>query len=125
MARTGFVFHDGCIAHDPGSSHPERPARLEAIRERVDRSGLREELDVLEPEPADVASIEAVHEPIYVESVRQACAQAPRALDGEKSEARQANKLMDPANHRPGPPGGSQSEGSWSLGLRDQLRHHR
>ena len=39
-ARCGLVFDDCFQRHDPGAGHPERPARLQAIREGLESAGL-------------------------------------------------------------------------------------
>ena len=40
MRRVGFFFHPSFLQHETGPGHPERPERLEAIRERLRSSGL-------------------------------------------------------------------------------------
>ncbi len=79
--RTGFVTHPVFERHDTGRGHPERPARLAAIRRRLDDSGLAARLDVLTPDPAPVAWITAVHDEDYVAGVGRACAAGVHVLD--------------------------------------------
>src|SRR5262245_38528226 len=79
--RTGLVHHVAFAAHDTGRGHPERHARLAAILARLEDSGLIDELDRLEPDPAPVAWIARVHDEKYVRDVERACAAGVRVLD--------------------------------------------
>ena len=49
--------------HDAGSGHPERPERLEAVREGLREAGLESELELREPRPAARDELLAVHTP--------------------------------------------------------------
>ncbi len=81
MSTTGFVFHPRYTQHDTGVGHPERPARLDAIVERLDREGLLGDLDGLEPGPVDTAKVEAVHGADHVAEVERMCRRGARSLD--------------------------------------------
>ena len=83
MGATGFVTSHAFLEHDTGPEHPERPARILAIEERLSASGLLEELSRLEPERADLSWLREVHEPAYVEAVHQASLHGPRRLDAD------------------------------------------
>ncbi len=48
MAKTGYVFDERYLLHDPGSWHVERSDRLLAIHRRLVVSGLWPELICLE-----------------------------------------------------------------------------
>ena len=76
-----FVFHPGCMAHDNGPGHPERPERVKAIRDHLDACGLLSRLLVVEPSPCPADRLARVHHPAYVEAIRRACARAPLRLD--------------------------------------------
>ncbi|WP_254864132.1 histone deacetylase family protein [Halovivax gelatinilyticus] len=66
-----FGYSEDCLRHDPGSRHPERPDRLEAIRARLKTA---HGVEYVEADPATVGAIEAVHDPAYVEEFREFCA---------------------------------------------------
>jgi acetoin utilization deacetylase AcuC-like enzyme len=83
MATTGFVSSHAFLEHDTGPEHPERPARLLAIQERLAQSGLAEELEHLEPTRPDLAWIRRVHEPDHVESVHQATLHGEPRLEAD------------------------------------------
>jgi acetoin utilization deacetylase AcuC-like enzyme len=58
---TGFLYDEYCLLHDTGPGHPERPARLRAIREGLERRGLWDRLLHIPAEKAKLEWIEAVH----------------------------------------------------------------
>jgi acetoin utilization deacetylase AcuC-like enzyme/formylglycine-generating enzyme required for sulfatase activity len=72
-SQVGLVYGDVYLEHDTGPSHPERPARLEAIVARLKAAGLFDELTLIPPRPAATEWITAVHSPQYVERVKTGC----------------------------------------------------
>jgi|UniRef100_A0A7C3UW29 acetoin utilization deacetylase AcuC-like enzyme len=70
---TGLVYDDQYLKHRPGEWHPERPARLEAIMQRLQDTGLLEELVLIRPYPAPVPWIERLHDPDYIKRFKAAC----------------------------------------------------
>ena len=66
-----FGYCEVCLDHDPGPRHPESPDRLRAVRK-----GLSEVhgVEYAAPDPAAVEAVRAVHDPDYVEEVRDFCA---------------------------------------------------
>ncbi len=70
---TGFVYDERYLRHRPGEYHPERPARLEAIVQRLEGTGLMQELVRVHPYEAPLPWIERLHDPEYVRRFRQAC----------------------------------------------------
>ena len=79
--RTGFLYGDVYLEHKTGAGHPERPERLTAIVEHLKKKGLLEQLAAIEPTPAPIEWITAIHSEAYVERVRKACEDAPRHMD--------------------------------------------
>ena len=79
------MWDDRCLLHDNGPGHPERPQRLVAIRDRLERGGTLDRLRAIAPEPAPLAALAAVHDPAYVEAMRRACGRAPVRLDPDTS----------------------------------------
>jgi acetoin utilization deacetylase AcuC-like enzyme len=57
-ARTAYVTHARMLAHDPGAGHPERPARLKVVQERV---AAEPDLVALTARPASDAELAGVH----------------------------------------------------------------
>jgi len=70
VGRTGLVTSPACLRHDPGPGHPERAERLIALLERLERCGLRAELDEREAPAAPLEALERVHPRRYVERLR-------------------------------------------------------
>lgn len=81
MAATCFVTHPHYRKHDPGLGHPERPDRLTAITDAIERSRLAEALDRISPEPVDVEQLAAVHTHDYIQQVQDLAAHGGGALD--------------------------------------------
>ena len=73
MRRTGYVYDDRYLLHDPGSWHPERPDRLKAIQTNLKDSGVLELLTRLKPYPAPLAWVERLHDPAYIRRFQEAC----------------------------------------------------
>jgi acetoin utilization deacetylase AcuC-like enzyme len=67
-------IHDRWFAaHDTGTSHIERPARLEVIVAELESSGLLGRLTAIPFRAATAEQLALVHEPAYVDLVRLAC----------------------------------------------------
>ncbi|HWP67426.1 MAG TPA: histone deacetylase [Candidatus Limnocylindria bacterium] len=73
-ARTAYVTHERMLAHDPGAGHPERPARLKVLQERV---AAEPEIVKLGARPATDDELARVHDPRLIEAV-DASATLPR-----------------------------------------------
>jgi acetoin utilization deacetylase AcuC-like enzyme len=81
MRRTGYVYDDRYLSHDPGSWHPERPDRLKAIQASLKESGILELLIELKPYPAPLAWVERLHDPDYIRRFQDACQQGQQIFD--------------------------------------------
>jgi acetoin utilization deacetylase AcuC-like enzyme len=66
-----FGYSEVCLDHDTGRRHPETADRLLAIRRRLTRL---HGVEYVDPGPADVDAVAAVHDDGYVDSVRSFCA---------------------------------------------------
>lgn len=73
-SKTGYVYDPRYQQHDPGTFHPERPERLQAIHRRLEETGLLAKLSLLPPEPAPLEWITTLHDPEYIERFEKACA---------------------------------------------------
>ena len=69
MARTALVYHPIFLDHDSGPGHPERPERLSAVLERLERSGLANQCVRLTPEEASIEAITRIHAADHVEHI--------------------------------------------------------
>jgi acetoin utilization deacetylase AcuC-like enzyme len=66
-----FGYTETCLEHDTGARHPETADRLRAIRRGLAR---KYGVEYVEADPASVEAVEAVHDPTYVDAVREFCA---------------------------------------------------
>jgi len=78
---TAFVCPPACLKHETRPGHPERPARLRAIRTALDEAGVLADVTELSAEPADLKWIETVHDTDYVARVRRVCERGGGLLD--------------------------------------------
>ncbi len=69
---TAFVTHPDCLRHDMGYGHPEQPARLEAVREKLIASQLYDLLQHYEAPKATREQLVRVHDPNYVDAITAA-----------------------------------------------------
>lgn len=67
--RTGIVYHPDYLKHETGL-HPERKERLLSIIRYLEKTGIMEQLDVIEPAIAEINEIQYIHTPEYIEKVR-------------------------------------------------------
>ncbi|MBI1372015.1 MAG: histone deacetylase [Phycisphaera sp.] len=81
--NVGWLYNDRYLEHDTGKFHPERPDRLRAIVSHFRETMLADALTPIDATPVDVKLVECVHDPLYVASVREACAHRVRNLDGD------------------------------------------
>ena len=93
---TLFLAHPACLEHDTGYGHPERADRLRAIDTALSGNEFRQ-LKRKEAPRAELAAIERLHPPSYVEKIRAAVPE-------------RNHKWLDPDTVL--------SQGSWEAGLR-------
>jgi acetoin utilization deacetylase AcuC-like enzyme len=69
--------HSSCLKHDPGPDHPETPARLRAILERLRQN---QSVAVRDAAPAELDPLLAVHPQVYLASLEAMSARGGGAL---------------------------------------------
>lgn len=79
MARTGFIYHDKMLHHDPGRGHPESPARLAAIKQAIEKAKLHP--IGIPITPATHHDLARVHTEEHISRIRQTCAENGRYPD--------------------------------------------
>lgn len=67
--KFAIISHPACELHEMGQGHPENPARLWAIRDRLIASGLDMVVRHYDAPRATRAQLERVHDPDYVASI--------------------------------------------------------
>jgi acetoin utilization deacetylase AcuC-like enzyme len=70
---TGFFSHLLCRKHNPGPAHPERPERLAAIDEALQKSPLRERIIFRTAPKATDEDLRRVHHEGFLEEVNFLC----------------------------------------------------
>ncbi|MDE2415404.1 MAG: histone deacetylase family protein, partial [Comamonadaceae bacterium] len=70
MSKTGYFTHRDCRKHEMGPGHPECPARLDAIEDRLLVSGVADALDHREAPLASLADIELAHDRMHIAALR-------------------------------------------------------
>lgn len=73
MAMTAFVYHTVFMKHQTGWNHPEKRQRLVKIIDRLKESGLWDKLVHTLPRTATPADVASIHNPEYIERIRQTC----------------------------------------------------
>ena len=80
----GYISHYDCQLHDMGHHHPEQPARLSAINDRLIATGLDMILHQFDAPPVTRAQLEAVHDLAYIDSIYAAApSEGTVWLDGD------------------------------------------
>ena len=67
-----YYNHPDCLAHEMQTGHPERPDRLRAIAQRLEASGLMQELDNREAPEIDPERLTGAHRPGYLDALKSA-----------------------------------------------------
>jgi acetoin utilization deacetylase AcuC-like enzyme len=75
MHRTGYVYDERYLLHDPGSWHPERPDRVKAIHKNLLQGDLLGLVVRLQPYEAPLEWLEKLHDPDYIRRFKEACDQ--------------------------------------------------
>jgi acetoin utilization deacetylase AcuC-like enzyme len=71
----GYITHHDCQLHDMGHHHPEQPARLSAINDRLIATGLEMVLHQFDAPAATRVMLERVHDASYVQEIFDAAPQ--------------------------------------------------
>jgi len=82
MSLLSLISHPVYLEHDTGPGHPERPDRLAAILEKINRSSSLLKSEIIKPERASDDDIVAVHDERYFQNVSAAIRNGERILDG-------------------------------------------
>ncbi len=67
MGKTGYFTHRDCWKHDMGPGHPECPARLDAIEDRLLVTGVGDALERIEVPLATLPQITRAHSVAHIE----------------------------------------------------------
>lgn len=81
MKKVGFYFHEKYLSHDTGIGHPERPDRLRAVIEHLQKSSIWSQLKHKQPKPVERKWIELVHPATHIQRIERRCKAGERILD--------------------------------------------
>jgi len=81
MSSVGIVLDERFKRHVTGHGHPERPDRLDAIREGLEAVGLLQTCVLVEPVPLSEVKIQRVHSRDYLVRLEAACRQGYPYID--------------------------------------------
>ena len=82
--QTAYISHPLCLKHDMGAHHPESPARIHAIEDRLIASGLLSYLQRHDAPAATREQLLRVHDGAYIDSIESiAPQQGIVQLDGD------------------------------------------
>ncbi len=87
---TGFFFHPDFLKHDTGPGHPERPERLVAIVEKLEKERILEKLIQPAFEPATLEVLSRVHNIDYLNFLAKTEGKDFFALDPDTTGCRQS-----------------------------------
>jgi acetoin utilization deacetylase AcuC-like enzyme len=81
------IYSDEFLQHDTGAFHPEKPARLIAIKRALEKASWSQSLEWRQPTPIAqrslIAEIKQIHTPSYIYAVKALAAQGGGYLDGD------------------------------------------
>ncbi len=83
MSNLAFIYSPAFLEHDAPGYHPENSGRLRAVVNGLNRSGLWDRADVLEPRAALKDEILSVHTPGYYERVAGTAGAGSGMLDAD------------------------------------------
>ena len=89
MPQTGLVTSNVYLAHDTGA-HPECAARLVAVQNHLQLTGLVEDLRVITPRAADIEDLRMVHTQEHIFRVQRMCHEGRGFLDPDTVVSRES-----------------------------------
>ncbi len=78
---THLFYHPNSLEHDTGPGHPERSARIQALLDRIDETGLKDQLTWNKPSSAPLDAIDTTHGQDYIELVEMVSSAGGGPLD--------------------------------------------
>jgi acetoin utilization deacetylase AcuC-like enzyme/formylglycine-generating enzyme required for sulfatase activity len=81
ISKTGFLYDEIYLEHKTTPGHPESPARLVKIVERLKTTGLYARMVPLTPRPVPIEWLTTVHASEYVQRAARSCEESAGYLD--------------------------------------------
>lgn len=83
MGAVLLATTDAFLAHETGSWHPERPARLTAAIRSIERAGLSEVITTFRPRAATREELELVHPKVFLDALHNFCTTGGGMIDDD------------------------------------------
>ncbi len=99
---TAYFSHPVCPRHDMGPGHPEQPARIAAIEDRLKAAGLYDFLLHCEAGPATDAQLAHAHDQLYLDELAAAAPKADQILIQVDPDTSMNRHSLDAAAHAAG-----------------------
>ncbi|WP_428309478.1 histone deacetylase family protein [Hydrocarboniphaga sp.] len=80
MTQASWITHPSCQLHEMGAGHPESPARLLALQQMLERSGLAASFTQLQAPAASREALRRVHDAAHVDRILAAQLRPDRLL---------------------------------------------
>ncbi len=93
---TGYYTHRSCALHDMGDGHPEQPARLGAIQDRLIATGLLAALSERDAPAASRAQLARAHSEAHIARLAELNAQVQHAQTQSSQCIHSARVQVDP-----------------------------
>ncbi|MBI1825801.1 MAG: histone deacetylase [Planctomycetes bacterium] len=81
MSRTGLILDERFERHVTAPGHPERPERLVAIAQSLEKSGLADQCVRIAPKPIEATDLRRVHDQDYLTRLEEACLRGDSYID--------------------------------------------
>lgn len=76
-----IIYSDIYLKHEPWHHHPENPLRLKILFKSLEKHGLTEYYEIIEPEPGDWKLVYRVHVKGYIDYIKRLGERAPAQID--------------------------------------------
>lgn len=86
MKRTGFLHDERYQRHKTGHYHPEVPQRLACVYRGIEEAGLIKDLVPVKAVPAEMSTIEMVHDRKYISRFESACRKNESTFDSPDNQ---------------------------------------
>lgn len=78
-----FFSHSQFALHETGSWHPENPARLRAVHDAIELSGVKDGIVEIEPRAATKKELEVIHPAGFIDALERFCLGGGGSIDSD------------------------------------------
>lgn len=99
---TAYFTHPDCVLHEMGPGHPEQPARIAAVEDRLKAAGLYDFLLHRQAGPARFEQLAHAHDHLYLDELAAASPKADQVLIQVDPDTAMNRHSLDAAAHAAG-----------------------